>query len=127
MANSRKSNQNYFAYVNPVFAVLVVVGFALLILAIAYPDEVPTSFGRFGDFVRHLGKNRPSELRYLGVVSVILHVLEAIYGYTLCRQLGLSRNCCVKWFVQTSIFGMFSLRTLIKYKSSKLNQHKKVN
>nr|CAB3267085.1 transmembrane protein 254-like [Phallusia mammillata] len=99
---------------------LVLAGMFLCHCGCYRPQSVPDKhMGPVGALYRLLVYTYPSAIQVIYHCALLIHFAEALYSIHLTSKYGITdKSTRFKWFVQTLLFGVFSL-TLMENQSTK--------
>uniref|UniRef100_A0A3Q4AZY2 Transmembrane protein 254 n=1 Tax=Mola mola TaxID=94237 RepID=A0A3Q4AZY2_MOLML len=89
------------------------------------PESFPFQYlGPYGTFCRYLLDNHADFLYKGWWVAFAIHFFEGLYSLKLCSDKGITSVAtrCL-WFVQSFLFGILSLRLLLKHDPKRPKQH----
>ena len=113
---SNEDSKSYFKQTNPIVAIMVVSGMILCHLGCFNPKIVPHQYmGPIGWLYEYLVYSQPIAIQLIYFSAVAVHIAEGFYALHLSKKKGIVDTVArFKWFIQTSILGIFSLSYLIK-------------
>jgi len=111
----------FFKYANPYLAVLTIVGMTMCHLGCYNPQAIPDQYlGPIGWVYRFLVYTHPMTIQVIYHSAVAVHIGEAFYSLHVMNKKGITdRLTKFKWFVQTLVLGIGSLRFLLNYNPKK--------
>ncbi|KAM8851602.1 transmembrane protein 254-like [Synchiropus picturatus] len=88
------------------------------------PELLPLScLGPLGSFFRHLVDNNSGGLINFWWFLLGLHVAEACLALRVCKEKGIrDGTACFLWFLQTLVFGYFSMGMLFDFQPDRPKQ-----
>ncbi|KAK7080299.1 hypothetical protein SK128_016096 [Halocaridina rubra] len=114
MAKTKKLPANYFKFVNPLIMSVIAVGMYLLLMAWLDPKNISTTyFGRVAEYVTWLGTENNRLMKQIFLIASAVHLCEAMVAVYMCHKKGIGNWAMTAWALQTTLFGIFSLRYLI--------------
>ena len=118
---STEVSKSYFKHTNPLISFLVIAGMTLCHLGCYYPHVVPDEYmGPIGWMYRYLAYSKPFLLFIIYYCAIVAHLAEGFYALYLTKKKGIIDPFTrLKWFIQTTALGIFSLSFLIEYNPEK--------
>ena len=115
---------DYFKPANPISAFFVLYGMTLCYFGAYSPESVPLSLlGPLKGVYIFLCIERPEFMYWIFHSAALVHVLEGISTIFITSKKGITDPVArLKWFVQTTLLGVFSLKNLIAYKPVKKDE-----
>lgn len=120
MTKTSKSADESFKSL-PALLWVIMIGVITLYEVVCYqPSLLPCdSLGHFGDRICYIANGYHSALEIGFWVLGCIHLVEAIYAGSICRELNLETEAQIKWLLQTFVLGFPSLRLLLKMRKVK--------
>nr|XP_012565053.1 uncharacterized protein LOC105849257 isoform X2 [Hydra vulgaris] len=87
-------------------------------------DEFLKGIGGPGVRLLYLRKNYLVQLQVGFFFAVMMHIVEALYAFKICKELNIRSDMALKWFLQTFICGYISLRHLLEFKDQQKSKQK---
>ena len=115
---------DYFKASNPIAAFFVLYGMTLCYFGAYSPESVPLYLlGPLKDVYVFLSITRPEFMYWIFHSAAIVHVLEGLATIFITSKKGITQPMArLKWFIQTTLLGVFSLKNLIAYKPVKKDE-----
>lgn len=110
----RRLPRGFFVAVHPVAMTLTLAFLYLMTMAWVWPDGVSTKmFGQISDLVNYIGTNYNKQMEIAVIATGVAHAVEGLVALIMCYRHNLKKTVTLLWFIQTLIFGFFSLRYLL--------------
>ncbi|KAK2185745.1 hypothetical protein NP493_223g01018 [Ridgeia piscesae] len=116
------ASKDYFC--SPGKLILLLVPLGMLLISIATLQPVLTKqlpLGPIGMITTYLISHYPLIIPAIFCIAWALHFVESIFAFYVAWTLDFGVWCCIKWSVQTFLYGYFSLRHLLRFESRKKN------
>ncbi|XP_071501314.1 transmembrane protein 254-like [Diadema antillarum] len=116
---------NYFRLPNILGMILTLLLLGIFPICMYFPDKIPYgSLGPLGSVLYYMAHNIPVFTARIFYVIVAVHIMEALYAFSLSGKVGIEGLYRVAWFISTLIFGIGSLRWLLKARADMAVKHK---
>lgn len=110
---------NYFIFLHPIQALLILMGYYLLLMAWVWPQGVSTRFyGEISRLVAHMGTHYNEHMKIAFSTLCGVNAACACAAAALCVRLRLRLRTAGCWLLQTAVFGLPSLMYLAKPQSA---------
>jgi len=108
---------NYFEVPSYVLleGIVIALGMMLLAGAVYAPNTIPWFLGPIATIAKDLSRNYNAILKIVLFAAAAAHIGEGLYAVHLCRQKRINLVPTIKWWIQTTLLGHFSLRLLLKH------------
>jgi len=118
-----RAMSSYFKSPHPLWVVIIPPALLLTFLSWYSPTSVRVWWlGWLGQLAHYLGQNYNYGMGVVNLFGWAAHATEAIYSLHLCDDLKLAHSCALKWFLQTFVYGFFSLRLLLAYRANRVKK-----
>jgi hypothetical protein len=115
-STSSSEDSHYFRLPRLPWLVVLPPGLALLAAAAWKPDAIPFEYlGPLKGFVQSAINDHPTKVQRTATITLLIHVVEAIYATYFARQKKLSNGVALAWGAQTFIYGIFSIIPLRRH------------
>ncbi|XP_044154126.1 transmembrane protein 254 [Bufo gargarizans] len=112
---------SYFQRTGIVWMAVISLAMGFFTWTVFWPTQVPyEQLGPLGSFAQFMVKNHYRAL-YIGFwLAWAVHICEALYSLRVCSNKGITDSGArLQWLVQTFLFGIASLRLLLRYNPGK--------
>ena len=101
-----RSEDYYFRRVNPALTSIILVTFLYLLPAISFwPEFLPA-----GEHLNWLVQNHQHLVRNVFLLTVAIHLFEAIFAMMICTYMDFEYDLTLKWGLNVLVNGVFALR-----------------
>ncbi|XP_072179959.1 transmembrane protein 254-like [Diadema setosum] len=116
---------NFFRLPSIFVMILTLLLLGIFPICMYSPDKIPYgSLGPLGSVLYYMAYSIPVFTARTFYVIVAVHILEALYAFSLSGKVGVEGLYRVAWFISTFIFGIGSLRLLLRARADMEVKHK---
>jgi len=111
-----EKTEDYFRSPRVPWLILVPVIDIGLLVAAFKPNSLPFDYiGNYGSLLQYLITANQPLVRKICYLVIISHFFEALAAMKIARKNKMKPTTTLLWTVQTFIYGLFSLRILLRY------------